>query len=129
LNSGSKRTAQLEAINAELNDFAHIVSHDLKAPLRGLSQLSGWLLNDYEAALDEEGKNFLHLMVQRTQRMHALIDDILHYARIGRTSETEQPVDLKKLLTEIIESLAPPEHVQIIVEATLPHRYRRSNTP
>ncbi|MDY0020295.1 MAG: PAS domain S-box protein, partial [Anaerolineae bacterium] len=99
-----ERTAQLEAINAELNDFAHIVSHDLKAPLRGLSQLSGWLLNDYEAALDEEGKNLLYLMVQRTQRMHALIDGILHYARVGRTSETEQPVDLKKLLPEIIES-------------------------
>ncbi|MDY0020217.1 MAG: ATP-binding protein, partial [Anaerolineae bacterium] len=87
---------------------------------RGLSQLSGWLLNDYEAALDEEGKNLLPLMVQRTQRMHALIDGILHYARVGRTSETEQPVDLKKLLPEIIESLASPEHVQIIVEATLP---------
>jgi len=112
---------QLENANQELKDFAHIVSHDLKAPLRGIKTLAGWMLNDYADKLDEEGKEQLNLLSSRVDRMQNLIEGILQYSRVGRTKEEKQvEVDLNQLVTEIIDMLAPPENIAITVENKLP---------
>ena len=122
------RTAQLEEINQELTDFAYVVSHDLKAPLRGISQLSAWIVEDYSAALDAEGQELLHLLIDRAKHMHALIDGILEYSRVGRLSEEKRCVDLKLLVTELIEDLPVRTQIQITVTDDLPivtgHRTR-----
>lgn len=69
--------SQIEQANRELTDFAYVVSHDLKAPLRGIASLAGWISTDYGGKIGAEGKEQLELMVGRVKRMNALIDGIL----------------------------------------------------
>lgn len=115
-----QRTAELETANRELKDFAYSVSHDLKAPLRAISRLTQWLVDDYAAAFDERGKEMVHTLVGRVQRMDDLIEGILEYSRIGRVHGELVPIDLSRLVYEVIESLAPPGHIQITVAKSLP---------
>ncbi len=115
-----QRTAELEAANNELKDFAYVVSHDLKSPLRGISQLAYWLVTDYAEAFDAEGREMVDLLINRVQRMDNLIDGILEYSRIGRIVGVSEPIDLNSLVDNIIASLAPPEQFTITVEKPLP---------
>lgn len=110
----------VESTNKELNDFAYVVSHDLKAPLRGISSLSQWLLADYSAQLDEQGQEFIHLLINRVQKMHNLIEGILQYSRVGRVKEEIRQVNLNQLVADVIELLAPRENIQIEVASNLP---------
>ncbi len=111
---------EIENANRELKDFAYIVSHDLKAPLRGIRTVVDWILEDYADKLDEEGSEQLNLLGNRVDRMSALIDGILEYSRIGRVHEEIEHVDLNKLVPEIIDALAPPENITITIENDLP---------
>ena len=111
---------EVESINRELEDFAYIVSHDLKAPLRGIKTLVDWIATDYTNKLDQEGKEQLDLISGRVGRMHNLIDGILQYSRIGRMKEERVKVDLDKHLPEIIDMIAPPENITITIENKLP---------
>ena len=119
-----KRKAELikevKSIKHELEDFAYIVSHDLKAPLRGIKTLVDWISTDYANKLDQEGKEQLDLLSGRVGRMHNLIDGILQYSRIGRMKEERVKVDLDKHLPEIIDMIAPPENITITIENKLP---------
>ena len=114
------RTQELETANAELSSFAYIASHDLKAPLRAISQLSSWIVDDYSEALDEEGRARLRLLIDRTRHMHRLIDGILQYSRIGRVAEKPVSVDLDVAVRDIINILSPPASVHIAIEGRLP---------
>jgi light-regulated signal transduction histidine kinase (bacteriophytochrome) len=111
---------ELESANTELKDFAYIVYHDLKAPLRGIGSLAEWLLTDYKDKFDEDGKELLDLLMGRIKRMHNLIDGILQYSRIGRLREEKDEVNLNKLIKDIIDMIAPPENIKITVENELP---------
>jgi len=111
---------ELEKSNKELKDFARIVSHDLKAPLRGIKMLAEWISEDYSDKLDEDGKENLELLTERTHKMHRLIDGILEYSRVGRIREKSVPVDLNELVGEITEMLAPPDNIKIKVKSQLP---------
>jgi len=113
-------TARLQEVNQELNDFAYVVSHDLKAPLRAVTQLAGWIAADYADALDEEGQEMMGLLIGRAKRMHNLIQGILEYSRIGRVKEREKEVDLNWLVQDTIEMLAPPENIQMTIKSALP---------
>jgi PAS domain S-box-containing protein len=110
----------LQVVNEELKNFAYVVSHDLKAPLRGIGSLADWLLSDYADKLDDQGREYLTLMKGRVSRMDALIDGILVYSRIGRVNETHVAVDLNALVAETVQMLAPPPEVVVTVEGTLP---------
>jgi PAS domain S-box-containing protein len=111
---------ELHSANEELTNFAYVVSHDLKAPLRGVGSLADWLVSDYADKLDDQGREYLALMKGRVSRMDALIDGILEYSRVGRVKETRVAVDLNTLVADIIHLLAPPPAVQITVEGPLP---------
>jgi two-component system sensor kinase FixL len=115
-----QRTAELQAINKELQSFAYIVSHDLKAPLRGISQLADWLVTDYAAAFDEQGREMVRLLIGRVKRMDNLIEGVLQYSRIGRVVGEQVTIDLNTLVQEVIDTLAPPAHVHIEVTDSLP---------
>jgi signal transduction histidine kinase len=115
-----QRTAELEAINKELNDFAYVVSHDLKAPLRGISRLADWLAADYGDTLGEAGKKMTDLLIGRVTRMDSLIDGILDYSRIGRLEQPHQTIALTEVVNEVLDLLNPPDHVRVIVDAELP---------
>ena len=107
--------SEVQAVNKELHDFAHIVSHDLKAPLRAIGSLAGWLLEDYADRLDEEGKETLRLMNRRVVRMHDLIEGILSYSRASRGREEKTKEDLKLLVDDLVQSLGFPENLRVVV--------------
>jgi len=97
-----------------------VVSHDLKAPLRGISSLATWISEDYRDVLDEAGRNQLDLLLDRARRMEKLIESILQYSRSGRLTESKEPVDLGRAAREAIELLGPLGDVTVDVEEGLP---------
>jgi light-regulated signal transduction histidine kinase (bacteriophytochrome) len=111
---------ELRRSNKELQDFAYVTAHDLKAPLRGIGTLTDWISVDYADKFDEEGQEQLHLLKGRVSRMSELIDSILHYSEIGRTSKCLEQVDLGALLPEIISQIAPPAHIDVTIDDPLP---------
>jgi len=111
---------ELESVNQELKDFAYIVSHDLKAPLRGIRTVVDWILEDYTDKLDDQGREQLNLLGNRTDRMDGLIEGILEYSRVGRVREHIVEVDLNKLLPDIVDAIAPPENISITIDGRLP---------
>jgi PAS domain S-box-containing protein len=110
----------LESANEELKNFAYVVSHDLKAPLRGIGSLADWLASDYADKLDGQGREYLALLKNRVTRMDGLIDGVLEYSRVGRVRETRVTVDLNALVPEIVDALAAPPGVTISVQDRLP---------
>jgi PAS domain S-box-containing protein len=96
---------QLSAANKELQAFSYSVSHDLRAPLRSIDGFSLALLEDYEAKLDDEGKNYLQRIRAATVRMGQLIDGMLNLARISRAGLVKEEVDLSKLAREIVSEI------------------------
>jgi signal transduction histidine kinase len=113
-------TEELEKKNKELDQFAYVVSHDLKAPLRGINNLSMWIEEDMEGKLEEDTKNNLDLMRKRVKRMEGLIDGILQYSRAGRIKHEASSFSLKNSIEEMIESLSPPEKFKFNIAEDLP---------
>lgn len=120
LSALQKSTGKLKAANQELQDFAYVVSHDLKAPLRGISTLAGWISTDHRDSLDEDGQEKLDLLIVRVRRMNDLIDGILKYSRVGRSREETIPVDCNALVAETVDLLAPGEKFTVTVQDNLP---------
>ena len=115
-----ERTASLEAANSDLKDFAYVVSHDLKAPLRAICQLATWISEDYAPAFDEAGRERMKLLVSRVKRMDALIDGILRYSRIGRVVGEQMRIDLDTLIKDMTALIAVPDHIHVVIEDQLP---------
>lgn len=107
-------------INEELSHFAYVVSHDLKAPLRGIKVVAEWLCEDYADKLGAEAKEQMALLQSRVDRMHNLIDGVLQYSRVGRIKEDMVDVDLNALLPVIVDTIAPPAHIRIALAPGLP---------
>ena len=105
----SQRTAQLELANKELEAFAYSVSHDLRAPLRGIDGFSQALMEDYGDKLDEDGRHYLSRVRAGTQRMGLLIDDLLRLSRVSRAQMEQGPVDLTALAKSVIGELRQQE--------------------
>ena len=111
---------ELESVNQELRDFAYIISHDLKAPLRSIGSLSDWLIQDYTEILDSEGKELLQLLKARIGRMHGLIEGVLQYSKVGRLKDEKEIVDINTLVAETIDLLDPPDNFEVKVDENLP---------
>ncbi len=107
-------------INKELKDFASIVSHDLKAPLRGIKSLATWILDDRSDNLGEQGNEQMNLLLGRVERMYNLIDGVIQYSKAGRTEEKIVQVNLDDFIPEVIDMLVPPENISITIENTMP---------
>lgn len=110
----------LERTNAELESFAYVTSHDLKAPLRGIATIVDWLQSDYADKLDDNGRENLKLLKLRTQRMNDLIEGILQYSRAGKQTDEIQKVKVRELVEETIKILPVPGHVDIRIEGEFP---------
>jgi len=116
----AKLIRKVDHMNKELKDFASIVSHDLKAPLRGIKSLANWILSDYADRLDDHGQEQMGLLLARVERMHHLIEGALQYSRVGRVEEKQVQVNLDKFVPEIIDMVVPPENITVTVENKLP---------
>lgn len=113
-------TNELKRSNKELNDFAYVASHDLKAPLRGIMQLSSWIEEDITDFASKETKENLALLQSRTGRLDKLLDDLLEYSRVGRQNGEVKTIDIKLLITNIFDLLDPPKKLKLICQESLP---------
>lgn len=113
-------TRELERSNRELDQFAYVASHDLKAPLRGIANLTQWIEEDLADRVTGESREHMQLLQGRVHRMEALIDGILAYSRAGRVRDRPARVDVGALLDEVIELLSPPAGMQIVVAPDMP---------
>jgi signal transduction histidine kinase len=103
-----KNILDLESKNEELNKFAYVVSHDLKAPLRGIYNVISWIEEDLAGEISPTMRRYLNIIPQRTQRMEALINGLLDYARTNQKTAPET-VDTNALVNEITQSIVPRE--------------------
>lgn len=110
----------LEKRNQELDQFAYVASHDLKAPLRAIANLSEWIEEDLAEQLTEETRHQMNLLRGRVHRMEALINGLLQYSRVGRLDGKKSIVSVADLLVEVIDSLSPPETFTIEVVPNMP---------
>jgi PAS domain S-box-containing protein len=113
-------TLLLKKRNQELDRFAYVTSHDLKAPLRAIANLATWLGEDLEGQIPQENQEQLQLMQSRVQRMDNLIQGLLEYSRAGRKNTKIQKVNIGDLIRETIESLSPPPGFEIFVASNMP---------
>lgn len=109
-----KLLIELEYQNQELSDYAHMVSHDLKSPLRSVDALAAWLMEDNKDKLDDHCNAQLGLIRSNVEKMDALINGILEYSTIGKNKVEAYDVDTNKLIEDISESLHVPSHFSII---------------
>lgn len=108
-------TKALEKSNQELDEFAYVASHDLRAPLRVIDNATNWLKEDLEQYLDEDSRETMALLQSRVARMEKLLDDLLEYSRIGRKVDprSKEMVKGNKLMEEVQFLLSPPEGFQV----------------
>lgn len=114
-----ERTAQLEASNSELEAFSYSVSHDLRAPLRGIDGWSMALLEDYSDALDEQGRQYLRRVRSETQHMGQLIDDLLKLSHVTRSTMQDQSVDLTAIAQSIaarLQETQPQRQISFLIQ-------------
>lgn len=121
------RTAELLAKNKELETFSYSVSHDLKAPLRGIDGYSRLLLTDYADKLDDEGRGFLHNVRSATSQMQQLIDDLLAYSKLERRALSMNRIDLQALVETVLKERAldlKPVQLEVAISAEPVHADR-----
>lgn len=110
------RNAELARINARLDQFADIVGHDLRAPMRALSNAAIWIVEDLGEAANETTRAHMRRIVETRERMSAMLDDLRSYSRAGLDSTAPQPVDLHEIVAAI-EKYAPSGIVATITVA------------
>ncbi len=101
----SRYMRELEESNRSLDDFVHMVSHDLKEPVRGIMNFTHFILEDYEKNLDNEGKKQLRMLSKLAQRMDERIADLLHFARVKRKDFSFVETNLQELVTKVLDLL------------------------
>jgi len=111
---------KVENINQELKDFTSIVSHDLKAPLRGIKTLANWILSGCADKLSDQANKQINLLLERVERMYSLIEGTLQYSRASRIEEKQVQVNLNNFVPEIINMVVPPENITVTIENELP---------
>jgi PAS domain S-box-containing protein len=112
--------AALADRNQELDSFVYVVSHDLKAPLRAISNLSQWIEEDLGTDLPAEIGQQMTQLRDRVRRMEAMINGLLGYARVGRTDVAIELVSVTELLAEILDSLMPPSTFEVTIAPNMP---------
>jgi signal transduction histidine kinase len=112
--------ALLKRKNQELDQFAHIVSHDLKAPLRGIDNVVSWIEEDHSTEMSTKLQEYIQIIKGRLLRAENLISGILSYARIGKETQEKEEVDLNQLVDEIGEAIMMKSGMKLIIYPKLP---------
>lgn len=119
----SENIRLLQRKNEELDQFAHIVSHDLKAPLRGIDNVITWIEEDHSTELPPKISEYIQLIKGRLVRAENMIRGILLYARVGKQNLEREYINLNVLLQDILENLAIRPGLRIVIPDNLPEIY------
>jgi light-regulated signal transduction histidine kinase (bacteriophytochrome) len=111
---------ELEKRTRELEQFAYVASHDLKAPIRAIANLSQWIEDDISDQLDEENLYQMQLLRGRVYRLEALMEGLLQYSRVGRLKANPERVDVEALLRQVIDTLEPSPQFTIEIASGMP---------
>lgn len=111
-----RHARDLARSNQDLQDFAYIASHDLKEPLRGISNYATFVREDYADKIDDDGREMLESMSRQCKRMYSLLDALLVFSRVGKSGLRPTKFDLHQLCREAVESLAAGENAEIRIE-------------
>ena len=114
---------ELEITNKELDEFAYVVSHDLKAPLHAISNLTEWIEEDMEGRFSDDTKSNFNIIKSRVARMEDLINGLLEFARANHDKGERTVVDLNEYIYEVIDFCSPPPNCSIGVHGKLPTLY------
>ena len=117
------RTAELERSNRELDQFAYVASHDLKAPLRAIALLAEWITEDAAPLLPPASLAHLAKLNGRVRRLDKLLSDLLDYSRAGRVNSDPEQVDTRQLVKSTVDLLNLPPGFTVLVEESLPTIY------
>lgn len=110
----------LETKNQVLSDYAHMVSHDLKSPLRSIDSLVNWIMEDNKSLFESTTKENFNLILQNLEKMDSLINGILNYSTIDQAELESFDVDLNHLVSEVIQIVFKPKHVEVFIKNELP---------
>ena len=124
--SAEQRAIELARSNKDLDDFAYVASHDLKAPLRGIMQLSSWIEEDIEEFANDDTKSNLKLLMNRISRLEKLLEDLLNYSRIGRKKGDITLIDSKEIVLNIFDLQDSPDNVTLVCQKEMPTFNTRS---
>lgn len=116
----SENITLLKRKNVELDQYAHIVSHDLKAPLRGIDNIVTWIEEDHTQELSPKIKEYIQLIKSRLIRAENLIQGLLSYARVGKEMPAKEEINLNELLLEVKETLVPRPGLTLEIQQGLP---------
>ncbi len=120
-NQNKKLLSDLEKSNEELGEYAHIVSHDLKSPLRSINALVNWLREDYKSVLDKPGLENISLIEQTLEKMENLINGILNYSSVSNINLLkDEKVDINNTIKDIKNTIFIPKHIKIEIAQSLP---------
>lgn len=111
---------KLKHQNEQLNDYAHLVSHDLKSSLRSLSALLSWVKEDCIEKIGEESVGNLNLMEAKIEKMDQFLEDIINYSEIGTKSLKTNTIDLNKEVLKIVGSIDVPKNITVVIKNNLP---------
>lgn len=112
--------ANLEKQNQALNEYAHMVSHDLKAPLRSIDTLINWFMEDNATIMTEENKKSMLTILSNVEKMDLLIKGILVYSSVEKQEVEDRTIDLNILIDEVVRTIHVPYHITLTVKNTLP---------
>ncbi len=116
----AKHARDLVRSNEELEQFAYVASHDLKAPLRGIENLVSWIEEDLEGTLTGDTQTNMDLLKSRVRRLESLLEDLLTYSRAGRGQTVVETIDIERLVDELAVLVSPPDGFVIAGSSTLP---------
>jgi light-regulated signal transduction histidine kinase (bacteriophytochrome) len=115
-----KLVLNLERQNQELNEYAHMVSHDLKSPLQSIDALTVWIKDDFSNVLGDSGREVVDLIRENVEKMDTLIQGILEYSTIGKTKKALYDIDLNVLIEDILVTIDNPNDVNVLIDSKLP---------
>lgn len=115
-----KLLSKLESSNQSLKEYAYVVSHDLKSPLRSIEALASWLSNDYGDTLGDQGKEYLGHIQDKIESMENLISGILAYSTANTSELNNTKIDLHEVVMEVLDSIYIPDHVKVVSPKRLP---------